>query len=204
MARSKFQAMAAAKQRRGLPETFAQLLHPEAPPTNLSPTLQSARSPAFFVGGAAEGRGREELGWESCGYLHSAGCSGCRCGVGAAELVVGFVPNAGREVRWEAEGGGRWPHFYRWRGGRFPFCFLTHTLFEEGLLFIFIFFCAVAWFISRCIFFVERAVYVTPTTKLVERERERGRASGSGTCTYSRRVEWSPMDPTRAWSLLPC
>lgn len=77
-------------------------------------------------------------------------------------------------VRWEAEGGGRWPHFYRWRGGRFPFCFLTHTLFEEGLLFIFIFFCAVAWFISRCIFFVERAVYVTPTTKLVERERERG------------------------------
>lgn len=144
--------MAAAKQRRGLPETFAQLLHPEAPPTNLSPTLQSARSPAFFVGGAAEGRGREELGWEPCGYLHSAGCSGCCCGVGAAELVVGFVPNAGREVRWEAEGGGRWPHFYRWRGGRFPFCFLTHTLFEEGLLFIFIFFCAVAWFISRCIF----------------------------------------------------
>lgn len=151
MARSKFQAMAAAKQRRGLPETFAQLLHPEAPPTNLSPTLQSARSPAFFVGGAAEGRGREELGWESCGYLHSAGCSGCRCGVGAAELVVGFVPNAGREVRWEAEGGGRWPHFYRWRGGRFPFCFLTHSPLKEGLLFIY-FFCAVAWFISRCIF----------------------------------------------------
>jgi hypothetical protein len=142
MARSKFQAMAAAKQsglsQKRSPNYYARKRRPQTSAPHYNPPDR----PHFFVGGAAEGRGREELGWEPCGYLHSAGCSGCRCGVGAAELVVGgFVPNAGREVRWrwEAEGGGRWPHFYRWRGGRYPFCFcfLTHTLLKEGLLFIY-------------------------------------------------------------------
>jgi hypothetical protein len=51
-----------------------------------------------------------------------------------------------------------------------PFCFLTHSPLKEGLLFIY-FFCAVAWFISRCIFLLSG---FCDADHKAGRERERG------------------------------